>query len=383
MKVRIIMKVKISELLYKIILSLLMFDAAFYNTTLPIVFKDKFHMICLILMLIFSIFCIFSKKYTIKYLLLNILILMFGLISYLISGNSDIFISLLLVMLAWNINLDEILKIIFNVRFIVFILVVSLSLIGILDVGTIATTSADKGVLLGYGHANTFAGSAGILIFLMFAIKRNNIKHIHYYIALIADILIFYFSRSRTSLMLISLLIVIVYMVKNSSLINNWVLKISKYILPLILISIFTFIFIRTKGIAPHFIDIIDKIMNGRILLACMNLMYYPITLLGQRIDMSLIATSNTYFALDNGYIYILIHYGVIGLLVICILQQYAITRCINESETILCVISTLILCWMMYEGMMVSATANFTLLFSVVTIKKYNNIKTQKGINL
>lgn len=110
MKVRIIMKVKISELLYKIILSLLMFDAAFYSTTLPIVFKDKFHMICLILTLIFSVFCIFSKKYTIKYLLLNILILMFGLISYLISGNSDIFTSLLLVMLAWNINLDEILK---------------------------------------------------------------------------------------------------------------------------------------------------------------------------------------------------------------------------------------------------------------------------------
>ena len=305
---RIIMKVKISELLYKIILSLLMFDAAFYSTTLPIVFKDKFHMICLILTLIFSVFCIFSKKYTIKYLLLNILILMFGLISYLISGNSDIFTSLLLVMLAWNINLDEILKIIFNIRFIVFILVVFLSLIGILDAGTIATTSADKGVLLGYGHANTFAGSAGILVFLVFAIKRNNIKHIHYYMALIADILIFYFSRSRTSLMLISLLIVIVYMVKNSSLINNWFLKISKYILPLILISIFTFIFIRTKGIAPHFIDIIDKIMNGRILLACMNLMYYPITLLGQRIDMSLIAASNTYFALDNGYIYILIH---------------------------------------------------------------------------
>ena len=165
------MKVKISELLYKIILSLLMFDAAFYSTTLPIVFKDKFHMICLILTLIFSVFCIFSKKYTIKYLLLNILILMFGLISYLISGNSDIFTSLLLVMLAWNINLDEILKIIFNIRFIVFILVVFLSLIGILDAGTIATTSADKGVLLGYGHANTFAGSAGILVFLVFAIK--------------------------------------------------------------------------------------------------------------------------------------------------------------------------------------------------------------------
>lgn len=67
-----------------------------------------------------------------------------------------------------------------------------LSLIGVLDSGTIATSSADKGVLLGYGHANTFAGSAGILIFLMFALHRNRIKSIHYFIAIIADVLIFY-----------------------------------------------------------------------------------------------------------------------------------------------------------------------------------------------
>ncbi len=58
-----------------------------------------------------------------------------------------------------------------------FISVVLLSLVGVLKKGSIALTSADKGVLFGYGHANTFAGSAGILIFLMFAICRNNLKN--------------------------------------------------------------------------------------------------------------------------------------------------------------------------------------------------------------
>ena len=82
------------------------------------------------------------------------------------------------------------------------------SLVGVLKKGSIALTSADKGVLFGYGHANTFAGSAGILIFLMFAICRNNLKTIHFVIAVIADLLIFYFSRARTSLLLMTALAV-------------------------------------------------------------------------------------------------------------------------------------------------------------------------------
>ncbi len=86
------------------------------------------------------------------------------------------FASILLVVLAWKLNIDDILKMIFSIRFVVFISVVLLSLVGVLKKGSIALTSADKGVLFGYGHANTFAGSAGILIFLMFAICRNNLK---------------------------------------------------------------------------------------------------------------------------------------------------------------------------------------------------------------
>ena len=374
------MRIKISDLLYKILLSLLILDAAFYNTTLEKSFKDTFHETCLIIVLILAVFCIFFKKYTKKFLLFNVVILAFALISYKISGNSDIFTSILLVMLAWKMNLDDILKIIFNIRFVVFCLVVLLSLVGVLDAGTIATSSADKSVLLGYGHANTFAGSAGILIFLMFAIHRNKIRSIHYFIAIIADVLIFYFSRSRTSLLLITLMILMILSMKSFKSFNDKILKMSMFILPVLLATVFSLVIIRAKGVAPHFMDIVDKIMNGRILLAYMNLIYYPVTLLGQKVDISIIASSNMYYALDNGFVYILVHYGIVGMIVIAGLQQWAIMHCVKIKESILCVISMLVLCWMMYEGMMISATSNFTLLFSVAMINNRFYKDNQKG---
>lgn len=372
------MTFKITKSLYKVILYLLIADAAFYNTTLPNSFKDPFHQVCLIVVLGVAIICICLKKYTKKVLFFNIAILTFALVSYQISGNSDIFTSILLVMLARKLDIDDILKTMFNIRLAVFILVVLLSLIGILDAGTIAKSSAEKGALLGYGHANTFAGSAGILIFLMFAINRYKIKKSHYLIAIIADFLIFYFSRSRTSVMLISLLIAALFMRKIFKNINNEILKTAKYVLPALLLIVFSLIVLRAKGIAPRFIDIADSVMNGRILLAWMNLRYYPITLLGQKVDISIIASKNAYYALDNGFVYILIHYGIAGLSVIAGLQQWAIMRCVKMKEVVLCLISILILCWMIYEGMMVSATSNFTLLFSVVTL---NNSRVQKNI--
>ena len=374
------MRFKISELLYKLLLSLLIIDAALYNTILANSFKDMFHEVSLMMVLMLAVLCIVSKKYTRKFLLFNIAILVFALVSYRISGNSDIFTSILLVMLAWKMDLDDILKIIFNIRFWTFCLVILLSLIGVLDSGTIATSSADKGVLLGYGHANTFAGSAGILIFLMFALHRNRIKSIHYFIAIIADVLIFYLSKSRTSLLLITLTILLIFAMNSLKNFNEKILKVSKYILPVLLIVIFTLIIIRTKGIAPRFIDVVDKVMNGRILLACMNLMYYPVTLLGQKVDISIIASSNRYYALDNGFVYILIHYGVVGLTVIAGLQQWAIMRCVKMKESVLCVISMMILCWMLYEGMMVSGTSNFTLLFSVVVFNQCDARNRMKG---
>ena len=50
-------------------------------------------------------------------------------------------------------------------------------------------------------------------------------------------------------------------------------------------------------------------------------------------------------------------------------LQQKAIEQCIKKEDVVLVVICILILVWMAYEGMMISATSNFTLLFATAIL--------------
>ena len=170
------MIVKLPNFLYRNLLMLLTIDAALFNTTISDGVKQPIHDFCLYAGIVLALLCIISKKYNYKILILNIILFVFAIVSYRVSGNSDILMSILLVALAWKMDVDEILNEIFEIRLAVFIFTILLALIGILDTGVIADVSADKGVMLGYGHANTFAGSAGILILLMFAINRRKIK---------------------------------------------------------------------------------------------------------------------------------------------------------------------------------------------------------------
>ena len=226
------MIVKLPNFLYRNLLMLLTIDAALFNTTISDGVKQPIHDFCLYAGIVLALLCIISKKYNYKILILNIILFVFAIVSYRVSGNSDILMSILLVALAWKMDVDEILNEIFEIRLAVFIFTILLALIGILDTGVIADVSADKGVKLGYGHANTFAGSAGILILLMFAINRRKIKKSHICIATLADIITFYFSRSRTALFLITFAIILILICEFSKKFSINVREISLYVLP-------------------------------------------------------------------------------------------------------------------------------------------------------
>ena len=90
-------KMELPEFAYKCILFLLIIDAAIYNTTVNEVFKDSLHSFCLVGTIAFSILCILVRRYSIKELLAHVGILLLAVMSYIISGNTDMFASILLV----------------------------------------------------------------------------------------------------------------------------------------------------------------------------------------------------------------------------------------------------------------------------------------------
>lgn len=79
-------------------------------------------------------------------------------------------------------------------------------------------------------------------------------------------------------------LVFILLMCKYVKNMDKVILKVAKYFQSILLIIIFGLIFLRAKEMMPRFVDMVDKLMNGRILLSAMNLAYYPVTLIGQRL---------------------------------------------------------------------------------------------------
>lgn len=368
-----------NTIFYEVMIALATLDAVYSNTVLPEIIKNIIHNSFLLGFLLFSILHITQKKFKYNPFLLTVFLFVAGIYSYYISGNTDFIISLVLIILVDKIDVDKILKIIFELRCFAFFSVIGLSLLGILEKGAIAENSAEKGVLFGFGHANIFAGNAGIIILLMLAVKRKKLSDIHLLGAFFAEIIIFYFSRARISILLIPLTIVLILLCRIKNFKIMW-LKKGKYIFPVLLSLNYLLIAFKSLGIGTKIIDVIDILFNGRIMLAAMNLAYYPITIFGQKVDLSIIAKENQYYALDNGYTYLLIYYGIVGVGIYIYLLQKSFLECCKNKDIVLSIITVIFMMWLVYEGMMLSATSNFTLLFAFGQWKKNRSMITKNN---
>lgn len=326
------------------------------------------HNICLVVSIFFAVCALCVEKQKFSFFILEIVALLIGVISYLISKNTDFLYTILTILLIRKIPIDCVLKVIFNIRMIMFFIVVGTSLVGLSPIGTIAKTSAEKGALLGFQHANVFAGSVGILILLYLAINRENLTAMKLFIVTVIVLVVYLVSHTRIFFVL--MLMTLFLMTRK----GKHSFKIFKWILPVMIVLNIVLIGMRITNIGVNIVDKIDVLFNGRMLLSQMNLKYYPITLMGQYVDINIIASENKYYALDNGYIYLLINYGVLGLVLFCWFIQTAMRNCIKQKDYVLCVITSVFMVWIVYEGMMASAPANFALLFAFADMNKQVN---------
>ena len=106
-----------------------------------------------------------------------------------------------------------------------------------------------------------------------------------------------------------------------------------------------------------------DVLFNGRIGLAYMSLLVYPITLFGKALDYS-IWNEYQYFALDNGQVMLLLQFGIVGFLAYFYTIQKTLIRIKKEKEVVFGIVMSVFLIWSMYEGTMYFIGKNFALLF-------------------
>lgn len=309
---------------------------------------------------------IVARKYTRQELFRIIVFTLVGIFCFLSSGLSGFFMTILAITLLPKNSLNHVLQIIFKEEVIVFFAIVLASQIGLLSNAIVEinkNTYMATARTLGFSHPNMFAAQASSIVLLFLCIKRNKLKKRYLIEAYLSVVLIYFFSRGRTALLL-SILAVTLIAMRKKKMINKMVLAILPDVYIFILVTLVTCLIVYSKKSDTVIAKILnDGLFNGRIGLAYRSLLTYPITLFGKTIDTS-IWNKSQYFSLDNGQVMILLEYGIFGFICYFVMIQKTLNQIKQEKEIVFAILIIVFLIWSMYEGTMYFLGKNFAFLF-------------------
>lgn len=290
---------------------------------------------------------ILNNKYTVKEFIIIVALILLGGINLLFSKKTTVLISIIAIVFAKNISFDKLIRIVFNVRVISFISVITWSLLGIvenvksyriLESGEILTRYS-----LGFSHPNTTYLNFFILILLYLYIYFDKLKWINYFVIIILAQLMYMITDSRTGYIIVVLSIIMTIMLKNNKLINNNIIKIIIQITPIIcgLVSILGG---KLYDSSNMIFKIVDDLLSGRLQLSNRFLNNYNIKPFGQRIIEGS-DINGSYLRIDNGYISLFLAYGFVIFIMYIIFQTLILRKYINEfryKEILLIIIFSL-----------------------------------------
>lgn len=356
-----------NETLYRCFISMLFFAYMMEASSWKGFTESIFHNIIQTATLLMAFLCVISKKHTPKELLHFIVLNSIGVICFISSGYTGLFMTMLAVTLLPINSLNSIMNMMLKEGIIVFGGIIFASQIGVLpnvvldiDKHSYVTTA----VSLGFNHPNMLAVQATSLALLFLCVNREEIKKRYIVSTLIIIGIFFCFSQGRASLILgISGVILIAfhkspYIKRNLFRILPWT-----YIIVLVVLFVCMEIYDQLGETAPFVKILNDSLFNGRIGLAYRSLKAYPVTLFGKALDMS-IWNEWQYYSLDNGQVMVLLEYGIVGFIAYFGLIQMILKKIEQSKETIFAIIMIIFLIWSMYEGTMYFLGKNFAFLF-------------------
>lgn len=334
--------------------------------------------------LIFKV--LFIDKYSINRLVVYAgLFAVFG-ITTILTGDTDNLLWILLLSVSMRkVSFDNIMRLI-NVLYICFLgLIIALALMGVIENTVVITTNALTGGimerhLLGFKHVNFLGG----VVFVIFAstcyLKYEKFHLKEVILSVIASAWLFYYVGSKTSslLIILSLILVLVFKLFSSGKIGLFGIKIISYVTCIVSMvsSIVLSVFYNKL---PKFVEVIDYLLTYR--LKWGNYFYenYGISLLGQRIEF--ISTTQAESLgiksaiLDNSYMHLLVHYGIIVFAIVIILYFLMVKYSLDLGKYKICMLVSIIFVCGITEKWMFTPFYNYLLLAFIPLYEEYHTI--------
>lgn len=289
-------------------------------------FLDKIFYTIIILLLLIVVTQ--SNKYTKKSMALILFLILLSFTVYIVTNDSVLIFTSLFIITTKNIDTDEFIKKDVAFKILIIFAVIICYKLNLTSAGFFARKDGTIRNTLGFDHPNHL----GLYLFSVCCgigyLKHKNYKIIDYIILLTSFIICYLVCDSRASQIGI---IIIALMIKFSEKIGKnkkilWCTPIIFFVLSLTLSILYT---CQNQAIIE-----LDKSINSRIMYASKFLQYYNVNLFGNNFIYYGNKGANNYLdVLDNGYIHILLHYGLISFSIIMMSYVLIIKKAIKEEK--------------------------------------------------
>lgn len=326
------MNIKLKELLYYLFFGLMIAAKGMGLDS-----GDKLYYVLSLI----AFFCIICKLCLTKYKLKEIIAMgalcLVAFIAYMNSGRLGIILSILAIIGIKDIKIDKVFRLGLTVYGICFAGTVLAAANGIIANPMVVHEKGEIGEIIrwgmGYSTGNIFHISYFILVvFIVYNLgKKYNIRHLVY--LFLGNLLVFVFSFSYTGVIVtLFYLLIGYYAVKRRQL--SLAERICCY-LPLPLCTLFSFVmpFFTGTGVGQK----LNAMLQARLSFSYYYLTNQPITLFGTRMK----DVPNFWIIMDNGYVFILMTYGIVAFLLFymgytIVIARYVKCRMANRELAII-----------------------------------------------
>jgi len=310
------------------------------------------------------------KKFTLKRIVVEILGTAIVVVSSYFSKSNTILTLWIFILAVREIDFDELIKVDFYTKFVLVFIVVLCYYLGFTEKNEFYGYFGNIRSSIGFGNPNTF----GYYIFSLCAdyiySNNNRIKLKHSIVLIIISFIVGYLSNSRTSQFLIVLLAFstpIAKILKN--IVKNKYFKI--FILSLFFICSLSSVYICKNYDSSNDVYYnLNEALSGRIFNAHRFLEKYDVSIIGNEIELKTNDNSYSYY-LDNGYIKLLLNYGILVFMIIYIIYLKDFKKAFRNNNIFLILIFSIYLFYGLTENVMFWLSGNAFLLYFACENKK------------
>ena len=305
-----------------------------------------------------------NRESNIKFILFSFILLILGFISVYFSNNKELLKLFLLIISFRKINFDKFIKTDFIIKSCLIILVLLFNYLGFTNKIEIYRDGIFRNSF-GFSHPNKLGLYLMMVCLDLYYIYRNKNMIFPLIISLLISLFIYLFVDSRTSIVIILIIPVLIFITRrNYKLLDN---KLVEFVLKnmFLIITFITIILSLKVNSNIKFISNLNELLSYRLTLNNYFLNIYDINLFGNYVK------TDGIYILDSSYINILLRFGIILFIFIYYCFNKSIKIMYKEKNYCLIIIFLVLFIYGFSESFLYKISANAFLLYFSNIYKK------------